>query len=123
MREVKFRAWQNNRYIYSDYLGLDLFFSIVLYKKLEPEQFTGLKDKNGKEIYEGDICNIGENPSEDNPKGTNDGNTEIWFHEGRFLTRHYGFPVSSWACNKTCYIEVIGNKNKKPELRKERNNK
>jgi len=62
MREVKFRAWdnydkkmvswmeilENRSYTYD-------FMNNVL-KNLIPQQFTGLLDKNGKEIYEGDIC-------------------------------------------------------------------
>lgn len=113
MNRFKFRAWdiQRKKYLYDvqdtydNMLGDDIVphisFAEFLYdNNYIVEQCTGMKDKNGNLIYEGDICNIQLNSGTENALVVWDGGS--WkFQRGSWVK-----PIEIWESSE---LEIIGN--------------
>jgi uncharacterized phage protein (TIGR01671 family) len=134
MREIKFRAWDkiNKEMINFCEKGFEDFYTLEacnhgngIYflhdteekKELAGEdfelmQYTGLKDKNGKEIYEGDIVK------------TKDGIFKVYWNHyvWAFDNPNKYIPFSSydWKTLEEMVLEVIGNIYENSNLLKEK---
>lgn len=110
MREIKFRAWRDGRaiqvsdidfvngHVYGLCFDIQEGEDMSMCRISTLEQFTGLKDKNGKEIYEGDIIE------------SHGLQGKIWYRE----------DTARFACSPDVYgIEdavIVGNIHENPEL-------
>ena len=83
-------------------------------------QYTGLTDKNGKKIFEGDILKIVhkyQSPFDDDTKEYTDITTDVVFFDDEGLCFSYGnSPFLCVVDNVTAEYEVIGNIHDNPEM-------
>lgn len=129
MRELKFRAWYapEKEYIYdvqdtydnacegSGSLYHENFREVLEDDDCTVEQYTSLKDKNGKKIYEGDIVQ----------QGTISGGRFAvvkWIDaNAKFIAmnirNHRQMPFDGWTARAE--LMVVGNIHENPELLKE----
>jgi len=106
-REIKFRVWLGERFWFFDiHSG---FNAENEGQVCGPEQYTGLKDKNGKEIFEGDIVTYG---YYDNDEGLDDLNRPMNFSV-RWSSADGGWVANGrlgdWDKNGIYPFEIIGN--------------
>lgn len=135
-REIKFRAWdKTSKAMINDYakvgmygeLTTETFHDSAYTQNRCPNlilmQFTGLRDKNGVEIYEGDILATSQ-PIENHPD-----DYDVWGKEDFGLTvvewnaERAAFSGSSWfpehdgdSVYQLGFVGVIGNIYENPEL-------
>lgn len=120
MREIKFRSWLKikNEMLYE-------FTTMNPQTNTENEarvlmQYVGLKDKNGREIYEGDVVEITNHPfdrGEINERWNGKYVVEYEPENMELIISYFPGAHSGWILFRMRhYAEVIGNIYENPEL-------
>ena len=129
MRQIKFRAWEKKgKGFIAGFnmigfgVGAGIPFSLQRFdskwklEDVELEQFTGLLDKNGKEIYEGDI--VKDHCKEVGGRFLRADIVKISWIEGCFNCESKTRAAYLREMGPNLFLEVIGNIHENPELLK-----
>ena len=128
MREIEFRGIRvdNGEMVYGDlltkYIHHQGFLTILehgcINYKIKPEsigQYTGIKDKNGVKIFEGDVVSFRANYSS-KPCGNMDGVVVFESLQWVILNKNGSYSINEETDEFYCKSEVIGNIHQQPEL-------
>jgi len=122
MREIKFRAWDNvlGKWVspQCSWKRHELYVGFLEEDFIEIMQFTGLHDRNGKEIWESDIVRF---LRAQGYWSHNRGDISVvkWIDDQQAQYCGFGFsPLHPLTINKAKKVEVIGNIYSNPELLK-----
>lgn len=123
MKEIKFRFWEKNFYsmrTWEQSYDSDNLKFLFADDNIAPMQYTGLRDRNGKEIYEGDVVEFNNNNYELTAGHRND---EIVIAEVEYSCGAWGLKEANGQLHDLYIVlvndeeaEVIGNIYENPEL-------